>query len=283
MDTEQILARARREIEDRRMSEIEQYWGGIKRWLLPILALSTMVVLFAVPSPLPQKLLWAMGGVCSLRPSHSYFSGDVPLPLESRMMGIYGGFMLSFLVLLSMRRAQARRLATPPTTVLLVLMFASMGLDGINSTLMEMQLPHVYTTTNAIRLATGLLSGIALAPALLWVVNLVVLPQEPRANRAIIRSLWDVAGLVFINALFALLVMSEQGILYYPIAFLGVGGIVTMLASVSLVAIITISGFDGRVPRVRHLLAPASLALFIACIMLAGIAALRWSLIGSLV
>lgn len=283
MDAEQILALARQEIEERRTSEIEQRWGGIKGWLLPVLALSTVIAFFVAPGTLPQKLFWAMGGVCNLRPSHSYFSGGVPLPLESRMVGIYGGFMLSFFVLLSMGRAQARRFGTPCIMVLLALMFASMGFDGVNSTLMELQLPHLYTTTNTIRLATGLLSGIALAPFLLWLINLIVLPRETNMTRRVIRSLWEVAGLVAVNALFALLIMSEWGALYYPIAFLGVGGIITMLGSITLIAIITISGFDGRVPRVRYLLAPASLALLVVCLILAGMATLRWSFIGSLV
>lgn len=113
MDTEYIIARARQEIELRRTAEFEQQWGGIKRPIMFALASGPVFAFFAAPGALTQKLVWVMGGVCNLRPSHSFFSGGVRLPLEARMIGIYGGFMLSFLLLLGMQRATARQLGTP--------------------------------------------------------------------------------------------------------------------------------------------------------------------------
>ena len=168
---EQIVARARQEVAARRSAVAgrrSSAMGGSWRWLPPALLLATLVAFFSMPGPLPHKLFLAMGGVCSLRPSHSYFAGTLQLPLESRMTGISGGFLLTLAVLLLLGRLGARRLGGRASLGLLALMFATMVFDGLNSTLAELDLPHLYAPTNLLRLAIGLLSGIALAPLLVW-------------------------------------------------------------------------------------------------------------------
>ncbi len=74
-----------------------------------------------------------MGGICGLRPAHSYFAGGIQLPIESRMVGSYGGFMVTLTVLVALGRLRARRLGSMPTIMLLVVFFASMVVDGVNS------------------------------------------------------------------------------------------------------------------------------------------------------
>lgn len=280
MREEYILELAQQQVAARREAQVEQRWGGWKRWALPLLALALLVGFVAAPGTLPQKLLWSMGGVCNLRPSHSYFSGDLQLPLESRMIGIYGGLMVTFLLLLGLRRWDARRLGDPLTIGVLAVMFGSMAFDGINSTLMEMKLPYLYTTTNPIRLATGLLSGIALAPFMLWLANMVLLPKTPRARRAVLRNPWELLLPVALNSIFGALIVSGLSWLYYPLALLGIGGVVVTLAGVLLLPIVTLSDLGGRITKARQLVAPASLALTLTFVALAGIAALRWSTVG---
>src|SRR6266545_4250576 len=99
--SEQVIARARQEIAARQAVQRVQAWGGVWRWLPPGLVVAVLLAFLAAPAPLPRKLLLAMGGVCALRPAHSYFAGNVQLPLESRMIGIYGGFMLTLALLLA--------------------------------------------------------------------------------------------------------------------------------------------------------------------------------------
>ena len=98
MNEDQIIARAQRDVAARRLAAVEHRWGGPWRLLLPALVLAVLVAFLVAPAPLPRKLLLAMGGVCGLRPTHSYFVGGVQLPLEARMTGIYGGFLLTFVV-----------------------------------------------------------------------------------------------------------------------------------------------------------------------------------------
>lgn len=282
MREDYILARAQQEVAERRVAEIEERWGGWKRWALPLGVVVLLGGFIAAPGTLPEKLLWSMGGVCNLRPSHSYFAGDVQLPLESRMIGIYGGFLVTLLLLLGLGRWKARRLGSPVTMALLAVMFGSMAFDGVNSTLMEMKLPYLYTTTNPIRLATGLLSGIAIAPFMLWLASVVLLPKAPRDARMVVRGPWELLLPIAVNAVFGALIMSGLSWLYYPLALLGVGGIVVSLAGVLLLPIVTLSEVDGRITQLRQLVAPASLALILTFAALAGIAVVRWSTVGAL-
>jgi uncharacterized membrane protein len=279
MNEEQIIARAEQEIAARRKQEVERDWGGSWPWLLSVLVIAVVLVFVVAPAPLPAKLLLAMGGVCALRPDHSYFTGGIQLPLEARMTGIYGGFLLTLVILFLMRRVGNRRLGSWPVIPVLVLFFASMVGDGINSTLAELRLPHLYTPTNLLRLITGLLSGIAITPFLVWLVGTLAVPPAGHAQ-AVVHSPWDLAAPLVVNAGYAALVLDGRAAFYYPIALVSVIGIVLVMAIGVLLVVLAISGLEGRVSRLHHLVAPAALSLLLACAILAGTAAIRWTLIG---
>jgi uncharacterized membrane protein len=281
VNEDQIIARARQEVAARRMQVAEQRWGGRWRWLLPALVLTAIVAFSVAPAPLPRKLLLAMGGVCALRPGHSFFAGGVQLPLESRMTGIYGGFMLTLIVLLAFRRLGARRLGSKLLIGILVLFFTSMALDGINSTLTELGLPHLYTPTNVLRLLTGLLSGVAIAPFLVWLLGIVAAPRTEAPPRAVVRSFWELISPLALNAGFAALVVDGRAVFYYPVALISVLGVVGVLAIVALLVILAIGGLDGRVTHLRQVVAPGALALLIAFAVLGATAARRWTLIAN--
>jgi len=282
MNEDQIIARAQRDVAARRLAAVERRWGGPWRWLLPAIVLAVLVAFLAAPAPLPRKLLLAMGGVCGLRPAHSYFVGGVQLPLEARMTGIYGGFLLTFSVLLAFRRLRVRRLGSRFVIGILALFFASMALDGLNSTFTDLSLVHLYESTNLTRLLTGLLSGIAIALFLLWLLSVVATPRESGVAHAVVLSPWELAVPLAINAIFAALVLDGRAAFYYPIALVSVVGIVGVLAITALLLILAISSLAGRVTHVRQLVAPGALALLVAFVVLAATATARWTFIASL-
>lgn len=282
VNEDQIIARARQEVAERQIAEMNQRWGGRWRWLLPALVLAVLLAFIATPAPLPRKLLLAMGGVCALRPGHSFFAGGVQLPLESRMTGIYGGFMLTLIVLLAFRRLGARRPGGKLVIGILALFFTSMAFDGINSTLAELGLPHVYTPTNLLRLLTGLLSGIAIAPFLVWLLGIVAVPRTDAPQRAVVRSFWELAALLTLNAGFAALVVDGRAAFYYPIALISVLGVVGVPAIVALLVILAIGGLAGRVTHLRQVVAPGALALLVAFAVLGATAAARWTLVANM-
>jgi uncharacterized membrane protein len=281
MREEQIVARAQELVAARREQRAAPPGGGVwPKLLLGLVGVVLLLFLF-YPAPTAQKLLWAMGGVCGLRPSHSYFAGGVQLPLESRMTGIYGGVSLTFGWLLLTRRLGATRPGPWSVVVLLALMFLSMVADGINSTATDMGLPHPYTSTNSTRIITGLLAGVGIATVLAWLVAVVARPavRPPTPLFAAPREL--LAPLV-LGAAFGLLVVSQQPWGYYPIALLSVGGIVLTLSGALLLPVLVIGSWGGGVTAPRQLVAPGSLALLVALAVLAATAALRWSMIGFL-
>ena len=277
MNEDQIVARAQQEVAERQARSTTQRWNGLWRGLLPALILALLILFLVAPGSLPDKLLLAMGGVCGLRPAHSYFVGGMQLPLEARMTGIYGGALITLVMLLALGRLGARRLGGTWVLGILMLFFLSMAGDGINSTLTDLGLPHLYTSTNLTRLVTGLLSGIALAPVLVWLLGVVMTPHAPEPRRAVIRAPWELAVLLALNASFAALVLDGRAAFYYPVALISVAGVVAVLASVTFMGIVAMGGLTGQMTRLRHLLIPGALAVLITFAVLAMTAAARWT------
>lgn len=112
---------------------------------------------------LATTLHWLGFGLCHQLPERSFFGGGLQVPVCARDTGIYVGFVLSLAVMALLDRG--RRRTDLPAWPLLVLggaMVAVMGWDGITS------YAGLRSTTNDIRLATGLMTG--------WALPLVVAP-----------------------------------------------------------------------------------------------------------
>lgn len=271
-----IIARARGEVAARRAADAQRAWSGPWRNILPGAVVTVFAAFLLAPGALSTKLLIAMGGVCGLRPTHSYFAGGVQLPMEARMVGIFAGFSLTLAALLAFRRVGARRFGSRFSAVLLALFFASMVFDGVNSTLYEFALPYLYAPSNPLRLATGLLSGVALAPFLVWFLNSVALPDTERDTQRIVAANWEPLAMLIPAGLFAMLVISERALAYGPAALLSVGGIVLVPAIAVLALLVFSSPLRGRVARWQMLIAPGALGLLVSFAVLAGSAYLRW-------
>lgn len=271
-----IIARAQGEVAARREANAQEMWSGPWRKILPGVVVTVLAAFFVAPGALSTKLLVAMGGVCGLRPSHSYFAGGVQLPMEVRMVGIFAGFSLTLTALLVFRRVGRRRFGSRFSAVLLALFFASMVFDGVNSTLYEFALPHLYAPSNPLRLITGLLSGIALAPFLIWFLQSVAFPPAACDAPSVVAS-WEPLVMLVPIGLFAALVMSESASAYMPAALLSVGGIVLVPAIAVLALFVFSSPLRRRVVRWQMLIAPGALSLLVSFGILAVSAYLRWT------
>ncbi len=280
MNDDQIIALARKQVNAKRMAAVEQRWSGLWRWLPPTLVVLTLALFVAVPGPFHQKLLLSMGGVCALRPSHSYFAGGLQFPLESRTSGIYAGFLLALVWLLVRGRLGARRLGSPLVIGVLTLMVGSMAFDGINSTLFEVGLPYLYMPTNPLRLATGLLSGIAMAPFLVWLWSVVAAPRNVMPSRPVLGALRELAVPLALAAGFAALMVNGGTTFYYPVALTSVIGVVLLPARVTVIPILMLGGLEGRVTQLRQMVGPSALAVLVAFGVLALMTGLRWAATG---
>jgi hypothetical protein len=150
-----------------------------------------------------------------------------------------------------------------------------MVLDGINSTLAEFGLPYLYTPSNPLRLLTGLLSGIAIAPVMVWLLGAFALPRTERSREPVIRSLRELVLPLALGFLFILLVMQEYAVLYYPIALVSVIGVVAVLTIAAFLVILLSSRRVGQITRLHQIIEPGALAVLVACGILSGTALLR--------
>ena len=127
-----------------------------------------------------------MPGFAALDPEE-----PVKLPLEARDFGMYVGFIAVWAYLSAIGRGRVKGMPPAPILVTLVLFVGVMGLDGVNAFVYDLQknlpmVPYLYEPRLQLRLATGLLTGIAFGGILTPVVNFSLWRAED--NRPIIAN-----------------------------------------------------------------------------------------------
>lgn len=106
--------------------------------------------------------------VCHQIPERTLWIGGHYLPVCSRDTGAYLGLYVGYL-LLPLRKKEA---CGPPNLWITFFMVTPMVVDAATQTL------GFRTSTNELRLITGLLFGVALAPLLVYLVSLVPLSKK---------------------------------------------------------------------------------------------------------
>ncbi|MGH2364824.1 MAG: DUF2085 domain-containing protein [Chloroflexota bacterium] len=121
-------------------------------------------------------LFWLDAGVCSQIPTHSFVVQGLRLPLCARNLGLFTGFLLAACLASAAapkgrpgatgtqfharaRNVQAELLGSRWLSLMALLPLA---IDGANSVLVSFAGVGLYAPSNALRLATGLLAGLAL-------------------------------------------------------------------------------------------------------------------------
>ncbi|GIW12533.1 MAG: hypothetical protein KatS3mg061_3590 [Dehalococcoidia bacterium] len=247
--------------------------GGIRIWLpsavLGLLGLGLLVT----PLPLLEKLRILSAGVCAQRPSHSLLFGGVQPPLESRMIGIYGGFAVAVITLLLAGRGRTTGMPRLPVLFLSLLFIAALGFDGFNALFFDLHLPHAYPPQNWLRLVTGTLCGLGIALLVLPVVNFALWRQgDPRA----LVGVPGLGGLLAIEAGFVALVLTGWGGLLYPVSLLAVAGVGGLLGVVNLLLVLALLQREGQARFLSDLLGPFALAATLAVAELLLLASLRF-------
>jgi len=170
-----------------------------------LLTLSVGAFLLA-PWSIEVKSIAILHGLCAQRPSHSFWFGSDRLPFGSRMTGIYGGFLITQLYLLARGRFRFGGIPSLAILTVLSLFIVAMGIDGINSTLDDIQLLTIYRPDNVLRFVTGALTGTTLA-VFLWLLTINILwhPEKQRPEPAV-SGFVDLAAVAVSIALFGFLV-----------------------------------------------------------------------------
>ncbi len=227
----------------------------------------------ALPGGPLTKLQALMAGLCAQRPDHSYFLGGAQLPLEARMGGIFAGFLIAVLWLWWVGRERAGLL--PPRSLLLLLLgfVALMAVDGTNALLYETGFRALYPPQNVLRLATGLVCGLA--------VGLLAVPV---LSGALWRD-WDVepslanvaelAGPLCWLGIVEIATISGIAGLLYPVALLMVVGALVAFAVGNTYALLLVTRAERQATRVTDALNPCLAGLLVSAAELAALAWLR--------
>lgn len=241
-------------------------------------ALVCLLLLVVLPGSLSNKLLLLSSGACAQRPAHSYYLGDMQLPMEGRMVGIFGAYSLTLFFLWFIGRGRAFH--QPPLAIRLALaaMVCSMAFDGLNATAFDMGLPTLYAPQNWLRLTTGVLSGIGLAGLVQPFFNSLI--WQRGYNRRSFQSWLELGAMLVLGLLLWLATVSGWGWLYWPVALLTVGGIIAALVMINLLIFTFALRLDNRVESFRAFLTPLSLVFIFSVGEMVLFSWLRIALIG---
>ncbi|MEI7554754.1 DUF2085 domain-containing protein [Candidatus Chlorohelix sp.] len=202
-------------------------------------ALILVALLVFTPGSISEKYLLICSGSCAQRPAHTYYLGNQKLPVEARMVGIFCGFLLTWIFLWFIGRTRAGKLSKRGINLLLALLVLAMLLDGLNATFYDFGWFHPYQPQNWFRLLTGTLSGIGLAGLI-----------YPLYNYAIWRFPWKIAPfqkwaelgvLLLVGATLMVLVMSGWDWLFLPLATLTVLGGLWMMCVFNLLIYVVLA------------------------------------------
>ena len=111
-------------------------------------------------------LHWLGYGLCHQLPERSFFGGGIQVPVCARDTGIYVGFVVSLgLIALLHRPGRPKEFPGVAGITAIILMITAMGIDGVSS------YAGWRTTTNDLRLITGVLCGFAVAAIVVPMLN----------------------------------------------------------------------------------------------------------------
>ena len=224
-----------------------------------------------------DKLRWLVSGICAQLPSHSFYPGGERLPLCARNTGIYLGFMVTLLTLYTRKRGRVQQLPRWPIILVMVGGGLAMAVDGFNSLLVDLGLPHLYQPDNLLRLATGLATGLFVATLTLPMLNRLFWCEfnEQRSIQS-----WTALLLLLPGLIVSFLVVASQNvILLYPIALLSTAGVLVIVSSINLIVVVAIAKRDQTFLHYRELVPFLSVALLLAIGELMLLAQLKISLL----
>jgi uncharacterized membrane protein len=222
---------------------------------------------------MPTWVEFLLSGVCHQYPGHALVVSGAPLPLCARCTGLFGGALLSLLILLAWRRGRRTGFAPWWAQGVLAGLGVWWALDGVNSFLYALLgRPWLYEPTNVLRLATGLGLGLA--------AGLTLLPAAAQciARQGIAQPVIDrpreLGALLFCQA--ALGALLVRGRLPYTIAAAWPTlGVAVLLGGANALLLIVLAGEDPATQRRRRLGLLAAGGLLLALAEMTSLALLR--------
>lgn len=230
--------------------------------LAGVIGIGLLVMAFAWPGDFLTKLVLLNSGVCPQRPDHTFFFGNQQMPLEARMVGIFGGFLLTLFGLWLVGRGRALQWPRLPLSLVLGAMVLVMVLDGLNATAYDLGWPTPYAPQNWLRLITGTLSGVGLAGLLLPIISMTIWSKAYLTPT--FKHGWEIAVASIPAGLMALGVLSGWPLLFWPLSLIAAGGVIAMLVLFNLLIAVIVLRRENRAEAGLGLLFPLGLVLLVS-------------------
>ena len=219
--------------------------------------------------------------VCHRIDARSFHLGDRAMPLCVRCTGMYLGAVLALIyqALLAPRRGQLPSLRAWIPLGLLVLAFAVDGLNSYAHLIPELTLPSLYEPQHWLRLLTGTGMGLVMVIALYPVFNQTV--WRNWVDRPALASRRSWAGLSGLVLAFYLLVLTENPLVLYPLAYLTAGAVLVILSMTYGILWLMIFKRDNSFTHPRQLVWPLLAGFTTTMVQIIGLNILRYLFTGT--
>jgi uncharacterized membrane protein len=259
----------------------------LSRWFVPLAALIVFSVWFYIAPPGVLGKADSIGyAVCHRIDERSFQVFGRQLPLCARCTGEFyaAGISLLFFAFVSPKKSgmPGWKLGAP-----LLLFLLAFGLDGANSYLYLLKqtsqgalanIPNLYTPNNTLRLLTGSGMGIALASILFPAFNGSAWKKHDPSPALDWRKLGILTGIVM---LLDLLILTEHPAVLYPIAFVSVLGVLTLLVIVFSMVWVLMMREENAFDSMKQMWMPFLAGTTLALLMITAIDLLRFRLTGT--
>jgi uncharacterized membrane protein len=215
-----------------------------------------------------------LSGICHQLPEHSLLLAGTQMPFCARCTGTYLGASLALGHFWLRGRSRASRLPPPRILAVLGLFFALWAVDGVNSYWHFLSgNVLLYEPSNVLRLATGLVNGLALASLIFPLFNATLL-QSPDQERSI-ANLRELGALLLQIAALGLVLLADVEVLLYPLLLADVLSVLLLLGMVNTMIVILLLRWENRAATWRQATLPLGLGLLLAVLEVGGIALFR--------
>jgi uncharacterized membrane protein len=262
-------------------------WNNIIRWVVPLAAILALAAWFYIAPEGALGKLDAVGyAVCHRIDERSFHIGGRQLPLCARCTGEFNAaaMALIFQLIVSGKRSRMPRRGIG---AILIVFFLAFAIDGSNSYLYLLKqtshgaldkIPNLYIPNNILRLFTGSGMGIAIASVLYPAMN-QTLWREQDERRALD---WKTFGLLAaITLIVDLLILTDNPIILYPIAYLSVFGVLALLTIVFSMVWIMLMRQENAFDHPRQLWLAAAAGLTLGLLLVLSIDLFRYRLTGT--
>jgi uncharacterized membrane protein len=236
--------------------------------------------LFLTPGGLLGKADAVGYAVCHRIDLRSFHLGTRALPLCARCSGMYLGALAAFAGLFALGRSRHGGFPRPALLALFGLFVGLWAIDGLNSYLTLIPgAPHAYEPNNVLRLATGLLMGLALGTTVFAGLNQNA--WRDWKKEPVVASLREIGLLVLLAAGLGILVLTENPLVLYPLALLSAAGVLLVLGMVYTVVALLVLRRENKIDAWHGLAVPMALGLGLAVLQIALLDLARFSLTGT--